>query len=116
MKFLTYTDGIELDVNDLIMDIDMIFHEKISDKTGAIIPHCVIQHFVMKIIKENNKEVLALRAAEKKITTGIKQREKEYHEKIASGKTVKNLNTFLNKFKHYYLGYLLYDPDLQSDE
>lgn len=112
MKFLTYTGEVDIDIHDIVMDLDSVFHEKITHHTGATVDHDAITGFVKLIIKENNNKILEFRREEKRVDDLIKKNEKEFNDKIKNGKIVRNLNGIVNKFKCYYLDYILI-PEIQ---
>lgn len=107
MEFLTYTGKIDIDMHDIVMSLDDIFHREITDRTGVTVSHDDIRMFVLTIINENNKKILDFRRLEKEVKDLIEKNEKEFERKIKNGKTVDNLGGILNKFKYYYLGYIL---------
>lgn len=114
MEFLTYTGEIDIDMHDIVMSLDDIFHREITDRTGATVSHDAILIFVLTIINENNKKILEFRRQEKEVKDLIEKNEdliekneKEFERKVKNGKTVDNLGGILNKFKYYYLNYIL---------
>lgn len=107
MKFLTYTGEIDIDIHDIVMALDDIFHREITNHTGVTVSHDAIRMFVLTIINENNKKILEFMQLEKDVKDLIEKNEKEFERKMKNGKTVDNLGGILNKFKYYYLNYIL---------
>ena len=67
----------EIDVAEMSMEIDDIFHKYITEKTGVTISHEKIYAFVGKFIREHNVEELIKEAEWKKISEGLDELGKE---------------------------------------
>lgn len=109
MKFLTDTGEIDIDINDIIMGIDDVIHEEITDKTGVTVNHHDIQSFVAGIIRDNNERQTRIRRVHEELRNDIKEFDKIYRDKKIRGKVVKNLNGIKNKIKFYIFGYIIID-------
>jgi hypothetical protein len=108
MELLTDVNGeIDVNVNDLLMDIDHIFHRRITDECGITVSHRDIQKFIFDIINKSNKEQLELRRFDKELKNDIKKFDKIYREKIKAGKVVKDLNSIENIIKFYIFSYII---------
>ena len=108
MKLLTENEDIDIiiDVEDIVMRIDAIFHETITDCTTLTVNHDDIFAFVIDIITTNNVEILRSRNEEKQVYQLIEEEEIALHNKLKAVKTVKNLSGIRNMFKYYVLGYI----------
>lgn len=109
MKLLTENKDIDIiiDVDDIVMRIDSIFNETITDCTMLTVSHDDIFAFVIDIITISNAKILRIRNEEKKISQLIEAEKVAFHNKVNAGKTVKNFDGISNKFKFYILGYIL---------
>jgi len=109
MKLLTENEDIDIiiDVEDIVMRIDAIFHETITDCTMLTVSHDDIFAFVIDIITISNVKILRIRNEEKQVSQLIEEEEIAFHNKLKAGKTVKNLSGIRNMFKYYVLGYIL---------
>ena len=109
MKFLTDIENIDIDVDvhDLTMDIDMIFHREITNRTGITISHRDTQNFIIDIINKNNKRQLEIRKRDKELRDSAKKFDKKYNNKIKQGKVVKDLNSIGNIIKYCIFGYII---------
>ena len=103
MRFLTDTDEIDIEIFSLVMDIDIIFHKNITDKTGITVSHRDIQNFIIDIIKKNNKRQLETRRRDKEF-------DEKYEKKIKQGKTITDLNSIKNIINYYIFNYVLIRP------
>jgi hypothetical protein len=111
MELLNDVNGeIDVDVNDLLMDIDHIFHRRITDECGITVSHRDIQKFIFDIINKSNKKQLELRRRDKELKNDIKRFDKMYKEKIKDGKVVKDLKGIKNRIKFHILNYVLVHP------
>ena len=111
MKILTADENVDvdIDVESIVMGIDRIFHETITDRTLITISHDRIYEFVTRIISDNNAAIIHQRNDDRLLDELIKRKEAEFHDKLDAKKTVRNLNGISNKFKFYILGYILMD-------
>lgn len=107
MELLTDTDTINIDIHEIIMDIDDIMHEKITDKTGITVSHRDIQRFIIGVISDNNVKQRKARQQQEELTADIKEYDKTYKKKIDQGKVIENLNGTTNKIKYYIFNYAL---------
>lgn len=109
MKLLTYDEAVDvdIDVDDIVMRIDGIFHKTITDTTSITVSHDHIHEFVTRIILDSNATMMHRRNEERLLDGLIKAKETEFHDKVDAKKIVKNLNGISNKFKFYVLGYIL---------
>ena len=48
-------DVIEIDIDEIVEEIDDIFHKRITKVIGSTVDHAKIYHFVKKIVDEHNK-------------------------------------------------------------
>lgn len=116
MRLLTYTGEIDVDIHDVTMKIDGIFHDEITDKSGVTISHRGIIKFVVGLIQDNNKDVMEFRRKEKELDDLMQEFEDQFDATIKKGKVVEDLNGFWNKFKFYCLGYTLYKMPIGCED
>ena len=110
MIFLTDTDDIDIDMYDIIMKVDDIMHQEITNKTGITVSHHKIQGFVADIIRENNQKQLQLRRERQELSNDIKKFDNMYDKKLKNGKIVKDLKGIKNIVKYYIFNYILIYP------
>ena len=110
MQFLTDNGEIDVDVHDLIMGIDTIFHNTITDKCGITVAHNRIQGFVVDVILENNERQRRFRQEEKEIEDNLEKFSNKYNKKLKNGKIVKDLKGIKNIIKYYIFNYILIYP------
>jgi len=107
MELLTDTGTINIDIHEIIMDIDDIMHDKITDETGITVSHRDIQKFIVGVIINNNTKQRKARQQRKELAADIKKYDKMYKKKLEQGKTVEDLNGITNKIKYYIFNYAL---------
>jgi len=108
MKLLTYTGEIDVDIHDITMKLDDVFHAEITDQSNVTIAHLDISKFVVGLIRNNNKDVMESRRKEKEIDDLMEDIENQFDNNVKKGRVVENLDGFWNRFKVYWLGYTLY--------
>ena len=116
MEILVGDSWIEIDVGKMTIEIDDVFHREISSKTGVVIGHNEIVRFIADFISERNKreldrqhEIAVMDEQLENYSKLLKNEEAAMLRKIGKGKVVKDLNSFGNKIKYYWLGYVLDD-------
>jgi len=107
MKILTELHEYDVDIGEMTMLIDDIYHTKITKHTGITMSHDDIALSIMTFINNNNKAVMALRRSNKEMDDILKKEVDRVHKKIMYGETVKNTHGIINKIKYYILGYVI---------
>lgn len=118
MRLLTENEDIDIiiDVEDIVMRIDDIFHETITNPSMLTVNHDDIFAFVIGIITISNVKMLRIRNEEKQMSQLIEEKEIAFHKKVDAGKTVRNMKGIRNKFKFYILGHILLNDDKEMSQ
>jgi len=105
-------ENIEIDIDEIVSNIDTVFHEKLTKKTCMTVDHYKIYKFVIDEIKCHNTRQTKIKI---KIDKTIKM-VKKLEELVDSCKTVCDLDSISNKFKFYVLGYVLHNTETTDDK
>jgi len=113
MKVINHNfENVEIDIDEIVNNIDMVFHEKLTKKTCMTMDHYKIYRFVINEIKYHNTRQTKIKT---KIDKSIKK-VKKIEKLVDSYKTVCDLDSISNKFKFYVLGYVLHNAETIDDK
>ena len=114
MKLLKgYEDEKEIDTEEMMHLIDDVWHKHITNYNGCTVSHDITRNFIRVIISEINKDIQLRRDELDKFDAREKAESIEIAQRIECGQVVANLNTWMNRIKYKYAGYVL-DTDKGS--
>ncbi|NOR85379.1 hypothetical protein GQ473_04620 [archaeon] len=109
MKLLLkgYNEEERIDIFEMCDKIDDVFHTHITEVNGYTISHDTIRNFILTIINEINEDIQLKRNTFNKAAE-LEKAERDLIEKqIECGQVVINLDTWINRIKYKYAGYVL---------
>lgn len=108
MKLLKgYEDEKEIDIEEIMHLIDDVWHKHITNYNECTVSHDITRNFIRVIISEINKDIQLRRDELDKFDAKEKAKSIEIAQRIECGQVVTNLNTWINRMKYKYAGYVL---------
>ena len=92
MEILHNEKYTEINIGEMGLEIDDIFHECITKKTGITINHEDIYHFIGEIILENNRKEIRREKVLEELTTELERLNKEKDNDELKNKLLKFLH------------------------
>lgn len=108
MKLLKgYEDEEEIDTEEMMHLIDDVWHKYITNYNGCTVSHDITRNFIRVIISEINKDIQLHRDELDKFDAKEKAESIEIAQRIECGQVVVSLDTWINRIKYKYAGYVL---------
>ena len=114
-KIIVGEERVDIDVGKMTISIDEIFHQEITGKTGVIIGHSRIICFITDFITEYNANELRIQYEEEQERKEMQRAEEGIKRNIERGKVVRNLDSWSNRIKYYFLGYIYTNGEGDKD-
>ena len=115
VKLLIGIDSeVEVDVDEMTIIIDDVFHHHITQVNGCTVSHDTINTFIRVIINEMNNDLQSRRALWERVVEEGRYEKELIDKQIARGRYVRSLDSRWNRFKYKYLGYVLWAEDIMK--